>query len=127
MVKVQRDATGYHYDDKPGDGKVHNNKLLHDLHYPSGIEFPYPFHDTGIKVSATVINPNPWNEDDKSDEPFDLEGNLLIRPNPFGGFQCAIGKTGVRPETVKALEDTVKPVKAETKQFVKKDEEESTP
>lgn len=102
-------------DAAPGDPSVHENEVLRGLEYPSDTEFPYPFHDTGVRVTATVINPNPFYEEDKSDEPYDLTGNLYIRPSPFGGFQCAINNEFVKPETVRRTKGDREGVKEEDK------------
>lgn len=69
------------------------NAFLDKLKYPTHgkhAKYPYPAHDTGIEVTAMTLNGNPWDEDGKSDDPFEVLGNLLIRPSPFGGFQCFV-------------------------------------
>lgn len=85
----------------------HQNPFLATLEYPKDQPFPFPTHDTGVEVTATVYDGNPWDEDDKSDEPFEVTGPLLIRPSPFGGFQCFVRsgdeELDVAPETVKPV------------------------
>ena len=84
------------------------NAFLDTLEYPSHghyAKFPYPAFDTGIEVTAMNFGGNPWDEEGKSDDPLEVRGNLLIRPSPFGGFQCFV-RAGdedhpVDPETVR--------------------------
>lgn len=88
---------------KPPD----KNAFLETLKYPTDgdyAEYPYPAYDTGIEVTAMNYTGNPWDEDGKSDDPFEVRGNLLIRPSPFGGLQCFVSagddEHPVDPETV---------------------------
>jgi hypothetical protein len=86
------------------------NAFLDTLKYPTDgdyAEYPYPAYDTGIEVAAMNYTGNPWDEDGKSDDPFEVRGNLLIRPSPFSGFQCFV-ETGndswdVDPKTVRPV------------------------
>jgi hypothetical protein len=71
----------------------YENVFLQGISYPAHgkySKYPYPAYDTKIEVTATVLEPNPWDEDDMPEEPFQVEGILLIRPSPFGGFQCFV-------------------------------------
>lgn len=74
----------------PESGHTEGNSFLQTLSYPKDAEFPYPAHDTGRQVTAKTYHGNPWDEDDKDDEPISVRGILLIRPSPFGGLQCYV-------------------------------------
>lgn len=99
----------------PESGHTEGNSFLQTLKYPEDQEFPFPAHDTKREVTAMNYNGNPWDEDDKDDEPFQVRGTLLIRPSPFGEFQCFVddGKEQwpVDPDTVEPVTEATAPAK----------------
>lgn len=97
----------------PDSGHNEGNSFLQTLKYPEDEGFPYPAHDTGREVTAMTYTGNPWDQGDKSDEPFEVRGTLLIRPSPMGGLQCFV-KVGdeewpVDPDTVEPVTEATAP------------------
>jgi len=95
----------------PDSGHTEGNSFLQTLKYPEDAEFPFPVHDTGKEVTAQQFVGNPWDEDDKDDEPAQVRGTLYIRPSPFGGLQCFVGEDQepVNPDTVEPVTEATAP------------------
>jgi len=121
-LKVSASYLTWHKNNTPAP---YENEFLKGLTYPlhgDYAEYPYPFYDTEIGVTAMTYTGNPWDEDGKSDDPFEVKGSLFIRPSPFGGLQCSVNTADenydVDPESVKPL--STKGIKSEAPKNTKR-------